>query len=39
LEIFGLRDLSALPTLQELDALRDKGGAELQEGKLPKEEE
>jgi segregation and condensation protein B len=39
LEIFGLRDLSALPTLQELDALRDKGGAELQEGELPKEEE
>lgn len=38
LEIFGLRDLSALPTLQELDALRDKGGAELQEGELPKEE-
>ncbi len=39
LEIFGLRDLSALPTLQELDALRDKGEAQLQEGKIPKEEE
>ncbi|MCJ7545715.1 MAG: SMC-Scp complex subunit ScpB [Deltaproteobacteria bacterium] len=38
LEIFGLRDLSALPTLQELDALRGKEGAELQEGELPKEE-
>ena len=38
LEIFGLRDLSALPTLQELDALRDKEGAEHQEGELPKEE-
>ncbi|HEX9949439.1 MAG TPA: SMC-Scp complex subunit ScpB [Thermodesulfobacteriota bacterium] len=39
LEIFGLRDLSALPTLQELDALRDKEGAEHQEVELPKEEE
>jgi len=39
LEIFGLRDLSALPTLQELDALRDKEGAEHQEGELLKEEE
>jgi len=39
LEIFGLRDLSALPTLQELDALRDKEGTEHQEGELPKEEE
>ena len=39
LEIFGLRDLSALPTLQELDALRDKEGTEQQEGELPKEEE
>jgi segregation and condensation protein B len=39
LEIFGLRDLSALPTLQELDALRGKEGAELQEGELPREEE
>ena len=39
LEIFGLRDLSALPTLQELDALREKEGAALQEGDFPKEEE
>jgi segregation and condensation protein B len=39
LEIFGLRDLSVLPTLQELDALRGKEGAELHEGELPKEEE
>jgi segregation and condensation protein B len=39
LEIFGLRDLSVLPTLQELDALRDKEGTEHQEGELPKEEE
>jgi len=39
LEIFGLRDLSVLPTLQELDALRDKEGTEQQEGELPKEEE
>lgn len=38
LEIFGLRDLSALPTLQELDALREKEGTEHQEGELPKEE-
>jgi segregation and condensation protein B len=39
LEIFGLRDLSALPTLQELDALREKEGAVLQEGDFSKEEE
>jgi segregation and condensation protein B len=39
LEIFGLRDLSALPTLQELDALRGKEGTELQQGELPTEEE
>ena len=38
LEIFGLRDLSALPTLQELDALRGQEGTEHQEGELPKEE-
>ena len=38
LEIFGLRDLSALPTLQELNALREKEGTEHQEGELPKEE-
>jgi segregation and condensation protein B len=38
LEIFGLRDLSALPTLQELDALRGQEGPEHQEGELPKEE-
>jgi len=39
LEVFGLRDLSALPTLQELDALRGKEGADLQEGEFTKEEE
>ncbi len=39
LEIFGLRDLSVLPTLQELDALRGKEGTELQQGELPTEEE
>lgn len=39
LEIFGLRDLSVLPTLEELDALRDKGEAVHQEGEFTKEEE
>jgi segregation and condensation protein B len=39
LEIFGLRDLSALPTMQELDALREKEGTELREEELPKEKE
>ncbi len=38
LEIFGLRDLSALPTLEELDALRDKVEAADQEGEFTKEE-
>ncbi len=39
LEIFGLRDLSALPTLQELDALRVKEGSEPQAEAFTKEEE
>jgi segregation and condensation protein B len=39
LEVFGLRDLSALPTLQELDALREKEGADLQEGERTRKEE
>lgn len=38
LEIFGLRDLSALPTLQELDALREKEGLEHQAEELTKGE-
>ena len=38
LEVFGLRDLSGLPTIQELDALREEEGAEHQEGEIPKEE-
>jgi segregation and condensation protein B len=39
LEVFGLRNLSGLPTLQELDALRGKEGVELQEGELKEAEE
>jgi segregation and condensation protein B len=39
LEIFGLRDLSALPTLQELDALREREVLEPQAEELTKEEE
>jgi segregation and condensation protein B len=38
LEIFGLRDLSALPTLQELDALREREGSEQQVEELTEEE-
>lgn len=38
LEVFGLRNLSALPTLQELDALKGKEGFELEGGELTKEE-
>ncbi|OGP81373.1 MAG: SMC-Scp complex subunit ScpB [Deltaproteobacteria bacterium RBG_16_54_11] len=39
LEVFGLRNLSGLPTLQELDALRGKEGVELQEGEVKGEEQ
>ena len=39
LEIFGLRDLSALPTLQELEALREREGAEQQVEEPAKEED
>jgi segregation and condensation protein B len=39
LEVFGLRDLSGLPTLQELDALRGEEGSEPQEGEVKGEEE
>jgi segregation and condensation protein B len=39
LEIFGLRDLSALPTLQELDALREKEGLEHQAEEVEEEGE
>jgi len=39
LEVFGLRNLSGLPTLQELDALRGKEGLEPQEGEPKGEEE
>jgi segregation and condensation protein B len=38
LEIFGLRDLSALPTLQELDALREKEGSAPPAEELAKED-
>jgi segregation and condensation protein B len=39
LEIFGLRDLSALPTLQELEALREREGSKQQAEEITKEEE
>jgi segregation and condensation protein B len=39
LEIFGLRDLSALPTLQELEALREREGSEQQVEEPAKEED
>ena len=39
LEIFGLRDLSALPTLQELDALREREVSGQQAEELTQEEE
>jgi len=39
LEVFGLRDLGGLPTLQELDALKDEEELEPQTGEIVEEKE